>query len=77
MFSRDRWVWVCYLFCRYGSLNLFDFVGTRNSATPSFANVISKAKSGENLDVPKVNEIGKKGKKPSRVLLSTASSRRY
>lgn len=47
------------------------------SATPSFANVISRAKSGGSIVSPKVNEVGKKGKKPSRVLLSTAGGRRY
>ncbi|KAE8650799.1 RING finger protein 10 isoform X2 [Cucumis sativus] len=51
--------------------------GTQN-ATPSFANVISRAKSGGSIESPKANEVvGKKGKKPSRVLLSTAGGRRY
>ncbi|TYJ13839.1 hypothetical protein E1A91_A10G076700v1 [Gossypium mustelinum] len=51
--------------------------GSRSSATPSFANVISRAKAAENLQTPKMNEIGKKGKKGGRVLLSTAGGRRY
>ncbi|XVE84238.1 hypothetical protein DITRI_Ditri16bG0154700 [Diplodiscus trichospermus] len=50
--------------------------GSRNSGTPSFANVISRAKAVENLQTPKTNE-GKKGKKSSRVLMSTAGGRRY
>ncbi|KAK3183896.1 hypothetical protein Dsin_031182 [Dipteronia sinensis] len=52
--------------------------GSRISGTTSFANVISKAKPNENVETsPKTNEMGKKGKKPSRVLLSTAGGRRY
>ncbi|KAG6621766.1 hypothetical protein I3843_03G001700 [Carya illinoinensis] len=51
--------------------------GSQNAGTPSFANVVSKAKSVETLDAPKLNELGKKGKKPSRVLMSTAGGRRY
>lgn len=51
--------------------------GVRNNGTPSFANVTSRGKTPENLDGPKMNESGKKGKKPSRVLLSTAGNRRY
>ncbi|XP_039026072.1 RING finger protein 10-like isoform X2 [Hibiscus syriacus] len=51
--------------------------GSRNSGTPSFANVISRAKAAENLQTPKMNEMGKKGKKGGRVLLSTTSGRRY
>ncbi|XP_038901660.1 RING finger protein 10 isoform X1 [Benincasa hispida] len=47
------------------------------NATPSFANVITRAKSGGSMESPKANEAGKKGKKPSRVLLSTAGGRRY
>ncbi|XVF16106.1 hypothetical protein REPUB_Repub10bG0002700 [Reevesia pubescens] len=54
-----------------------DSTGSRNSGTPSFANVISRAKAVENLETPKMNEMGKKGKKASRVLLSTAGGRRY
>ncbi|KAK8619002.1 hypothetical protein V6N13_132972 [Hibiscus sabdariffa] len=50
---------------------------SRNSGTPSFANVISRAKVAENLPTPKLNEMGKKGKKGGRVLLSTAGGRRY
>uniref|UniRef100_A0A5B7BNR4 Putative RING finger protein 10 isoform X1 n=1 Tax=Davidia involucrata TaxID=16924 RepID=A0A5B7BNR4_DAVIN len=51
--------------------------GVRNVGTTSFANIISRAKPVEGADVSKVNETGKKGKKPSRVLLSTAGGRRY
>ncbi|KAK8556970.1 hypothetical protein V6N13_064952 [Hibiscus sabdariffa] len=51
--------------------------GSRNSGTASFANVISRAKAAENLQMPKINEMGKKGKKGGRVLLSTAGGRRY
>ncbi|KAK9272078.1 hypothetical protein L1049_002447 [Liquidambar formosana] len=51
--------------------------GSGNASTPSFANIISRAKPVENLDAPKMNEMGKRGKKPSRVLLSTAGGRRY
>lgn len=43
------------------------------SGTQSFANVISRAKTVET----KMNETGKRGKKPNRVLLSTAGGRRY
>lgn len=53
------------------------FIADIQNATPSFANVISRAKSGGSIESPKVNEAGKKGKKPSRVLLSTAGGRRY
>lgn len=42
--------------------------------TSSFANVISRAKAPVEA---KANEIGKKGKKASRVLLSTSGGRRY
>lgn len=54
-------------------------IGSGNSsAPPSFASMISKAKAKENLDSKvKGNETGKKGKKPSRVLLSTSGGRRY
>ncbi|GMN57400.1 hypothetical protein TIFTF001_026499 [Ficus carica] len=52
--------------------------GPRNNAgTASFANIISRAKSIESLEPRKMNDLGKKGKKPSRVLLSTAGGRRY
>lgn len=45
--------------------------------TPSFANVISRAESVNSLNAPKTSDLGKKGKKPTRVLLSTAGGRRY
>ncbi|KAK9225354.1 hypothetical protein WN943_010395 [Citrus x changshan-huyou] len=51
--------------------------GSRNSGSPSFANIMSRDKSGESLEARKLNEVGKKGKKPSRVLLSTSGGRRY
>ncbi|KAM1918551.1 hypothetical protein FF1_023187 [Malus domestica] len=51
--------------------------GTQNAGFASFANIISRAKPGENMDPPKINDSGKKGKKQSRVLLSTAGGRRY
>ncbi|KAL8474902.1 hypothetical protein ACS0TY_031354 [Phlomoides rotata] len=52
--------------------------GWKNNGT-SFANVTSRAKHGEVVPdtASRVNEAGKKGKKPSRVLLSTAGGRRY
>ncbi|KAL0461800.1 UNVERIFIED_CONTAM: RING finger protein 10 [Sesamum latifolium] len=50
-------------------------IGRRNAGA-SFAN-ITRAKHVEVQHTPKVNEVGKKGKKPSRVLLSTAGGRRY
>ncbi|KAL0424181.1 UNVERIFIED_CONTAM: RING finger protein 10 [Sesamum radiatum] len=50
--------------------------GWRNAGA-SFANITSRAKNVEVQHTPKVNEVGKKGKKPSRVLLSTAGGRRY
>ncbi|KAL0431544.1 UNVERIFIED_CONTAM: RING finger protein 10 [Sesamum radiatum] len=51
-------------------------IGRRNAGA-SFANITSRAKHVEVQHTPKVNEVGKKGKKPSRVLLSTAGGRRY
>ncbi|KAG5526954.1 hypothetical protein RHGRI_028030 [Rhododendron griersonianum] len=51
--------------------------GLRNAGPSSFANIISRAKTSEDVDAPKMNEMVKKGKKPSRVLLSTAGGRRY
>jgi len=52
-------------------------LGSRNQGACSFANVISRDKSTESRDAPKTSEAGKKGKKQSRVLLSTAGGRRY
>ncbi|KAF5725587.1 RING finger protein 10-like [Tripterygium wilfordii] len=49
---------------------------SRTPGTASFANITSKGKAVENVDAPKI-ETGKKGKKPSRVLLSTSGGRRY
>ncbi|KAF3967124.1 hypothetical protein CMV_008838 [Castanea mollissima] len=51
--------------------------GSKSVGAPSFVNIISRGKSAETLDGPKMTELGKKGKKPSRVLLSTAGGRRY
>lgn len=58
-------------------LLLFPGVGLRNADAPSFANIISREKTSEGVDATKKNEMVKKGKKPSRVLLSTAGGRRY
>lgn len=49
--------------------------GSGNSS--SFANIISRAKPVESVGGSKMNEMGKKGKKPSRVLMSTSGGRRY
>ncbi|GFS34381.1 hypothetical protein Acr_00g0033700 [Actinidia rufa] len=54
-----------------------DFEGLTDVSTSSFATIISRAKACEGVDVPKMNDTSKKGKKPSRVLLSTAGGRRY
>ncbi|KAK7336160.1 hypothetical protein VNO77_16693 [Canavalia gladiata] len=51
--------------------------GLRNGETQSYSNVISRAESNISLNAPKTNDLGKKGKKPNRVLLSTAGGRRY
>ncbi|RDX91970.1 RING finger protein 10 [Mucuna pruriens] len=52
--------------------------GLRNGETQSYSNVISRAESNISSNAaPKANELGKKGKKPNRVLLSTAGGRRY
>ncbi|XP_054801393.1 uncharacterized protein LOC129305374 isoform X2 [Prosopis cineraria] len=51
--------------------------GLRNVETSSFANVISRAESITSLNAPKTSDLGKKGKKPTRVLMSTAGGRRY
>eukprot|EP00268_Persea_americana_P064187 TRINITY_DN8418_c0_g1_i1.p1 TRINITY_DN8418_c0_g1~~TRINITY_DN8418_c0_g1_i1.p1 ORF type:complete len:812 (+),score=163.75 TRINITY_DN8418_c0_g1_i1:269-2437(+) len=51
--------------------------GPRTAPTMSFANIISTAKPEGGTQIPKMNDVGKKGKKPSRVLLSTAGGRRY
>lgn len=51
--------------------------GPRTAPMLSFANIISTAKSDGGLEVPKMNGFGKKGKKASKVLLSTAGGRRY
>ncbi|XP_058737637.1 uncharacterized protein LOC131609840 [Vicia villosa] len=51
--------------------------GLRNGETLSYSNVISRAESNGSSNAPKTNDSGKKGKKPNRVLLSTAGGRRY
>lgn len=51
-------------------------LGSRN-AGQSFASVASRAKPVEGPPATKRNEVGKKGKKPNRVLMSTAGGRRY
>lgn len=63
---------VCYANIRI-STNTFFVWPCGKSGTQSFANVISRAKPVE----AKMNESGKRGKKPNRVLLSTAGGRRY
>ncbi|BAF08872.1 uncharacterized protein [Oryza sativa Japonica Group] len=50
------------------------------AATPalSFASIISSTRASDNsLDTHKPNVVGKKGKKPTKVLLSTGGGRRY
>ncbi|XP_047333931.1 RING finger protein 10 [Impatiens glandulifera] len=64
-----------------GSKATTGIVGTSHTAA-SFANVISRKKSSEGGGVVdaqnNVSELlGKKGKKPNRILLSTAGARRY
>ncbi|KAK3412941.1 hypothetical protein EUGRSUZ_I01601 [Eucalyptus grandis] len=54
-----------------------DSPGGGEAKAPSFATMISKAKSVESLEASKMSEMGKKGKKQSQVLLSTAGGRRY
>ncbi|KAG9445832.1 hypothetical protein H6P81_011960 [Aristolochia fimbriata] len=44
---------------------------------PSFANIISTSNAPSPPDTATVNSFGKKGKKPNRILLSTAGGRRY
>ncbi|RZB47291.1 RING finger protein 10 [Glycine soja] len=51
--------------------------GLRNGETQSYSNVTSRTESNISSNAPKTNELGKKGKKPNRVLLSTAGGRRY
>jgi hypothetical protein len=51
--------------------------GLRNGETRSYSNIISRAELNGSSNAPKTNDLGKKGKKPSRVLLSTAGGRRY
>jgi hypothetical protein len=58
-------------------LNRWNPVGLRNGETRSYSNIISRAESNGSSNAPKTNDLGKKGKKPSRVLLSTAGGRRY
>lgn len=74
---------MCYAISEESScfkgLNMFNFVpvGLRNGGTPSYSNVISRPESNGSSNTPKTNDLGKKGKKPNRVLLSTAGGRRY
>ncbi|KAG4927434.1 hypothetical protein JHK82_053207 [Glycine max] len=51
--------------------------GLRNGETQSYSNATSRTESNISSNAPKTNELGKKGKKPNRVLLSTAGGRRY
>lgn len=55
----------------------FVIVGGGEAKAPSFATMISRAKLVASLEASKVSEMGKKGKKQSQVLLSTAGGRRY
>ncbi|MQM14200.1 hypothetical protein Taro_047129 [Colocasia esculenta] len=52
-------------------------VGGQRTTPLSFASVMSASKAVSSLEVPKADGLGKKGKKPTRVLLSTAGGRRY
>ncbi|KAI6700888.1 hypothetical protein NL676_015212 [Syzygium grande] len=54
-----------------------DSPGGGEAKAPSFATMISRAKLVASLEASKVSEMGKKGKKQSQVLLSTAGGRRY
>ncbi|KAF8013072.1 hypothetical protein BT93_I1060 [Corymbia citriodora subsp. variegata] len=60
-----------------GTSSKTDSPGGGEAKAPSFATMISKAKSVESLEASKMSEVGKKGKKQSQVLLSTAGGRRY
>lgn len=51
--------------------------GSRSMTALSFASVMSTAKATVPPATQNVNGIGKKGKKPNKVLLSTAGGRRY
>lgn len=75
MITHESTFWSAFTLITWALIPLL--VGSRNAGTPSFANVISTAKFGENTDAPKTNEVGKKGKKQNRVLLSTSGGRRY
>ncbi|WOL11466.1 RING finger protein 10 isoform X1 [Canna indica] len=48
----------------------------RNMTTLSFATILSSDREVDNTE-QQINSIGKKGKKPNRVLLSTSGGRRY
>lgn len=53
--------------------------GPRSATTLSFASIMSASVAGKTSDEAevKMNGLGKRGKKASRVLLSTAGGRRY
>lgn len=51
--------------------------GPRTAATLSFANIISSARIIDSQEARKTNGFGKKGKKPTKVLMSNAGGRRY
>ncbi|KAG9141899.1 hypothetical protein Leryth_009278 [Lithospermum erythrorhizon] len=51
--------------------------GSMSTSTPSFASITSRAKPANDPDNTKLPETGKKGKKSSRILLSTSGGRRY
>ncbi|ERN06158.1 RING finger protein 10 [Amborella trichopoda] len=57
--------------------NLSTQTGSGNTTMQSFAGIIASSAKPATLEVPKVNALRKKGKKQTRVLLSTAGDRRY
>lgn len=61
------------------SVESVEVSGPRNKVTLSFADIMSTNKSEQSRETPEKMDmlVGKKGKKPSRVLLSTAGGRRY
>lgn len=65
-----------------GYESVFDFIfivsniAARNATTSSFATILSSAREVESSE-QHTNALVKKGKKPNKVLLSTAGGRRY
>lgn len=62
--------------CYFGNGSSFCSV-VGSTSTPSFAHMISRAKPVESSLGSKKSEVGKKGKKPTQILLSTSGGRRY